>query len=172
MPRHRTSSEIDAEAEDEFQWWNPFDWFGAHDETSIFDQYTENESTGESFYSHRRTGERYDGYGGERTSTDYDDDRDTNRDRRRRRKAVDREQNDERESKDYSIFMKNLEQSQKHLENLYNLQIKERDNQIQRLVEENLAYKTPAIIQTRFQNRQSQTYLPSFIRNRGATGGL
>ena len=55
----------------------------------------------------------------------------------------------------------------------YKGKITSMQSQIDKLIEINLSYSKPAVIQTLFQQKQTESYLPTSIRTtRGSTGVL
>jgi len=81
-----------------------------------------------------------------------------------------RERTQVRES---AILNENFSSIVEGLKDQYSLRERELKTQIDQLIDINLSYQRPAIIQTLFQKKQAQSYLPTSIRtDRGAVGGL
>ena len=60
----------------------------------------------------------------------------------------------------------------RRLEDHYNRNVSSQRNILDSIMSQTAKYRQPSLVQTFFQQRQSETYLPSSIRNRGSTGRL
>ena len=207
---------------DRFQWYNPADWFGAHDEPSIFDQAPIDESGkikkdehGNIIRTHRRTGIEYTNtddyyekfnkeygyyptarsykrgtsrsdsfsssgsgsgsYGNSNQLTDNEyDNRYVNRATRDQPYVNTGTRGRKTEADILNESMMSLrDRLHKGEIDAYKGKITSMQSQIDKLIETNLSYSKPAVIQTLFQQKQTESYLPTSIRTtRGSTGVL